>query len=201
VLFERATRFHDLGGLRPLHEKVIGGRHLDWFAGTNFRMSELSGGVVLAQLRKLDRIVSEVRANAGRIYDGIRDLPGIRLRHLPDPNGELGAGIYLGFKTKELRDRYMVAMKAENVPASPPAGSVLLPTQPHVESKRTLHPAWPSFAFDRGRSIQYGTACCPRTINVLNRFAGSLVDPKFTRRDTDDIVLAIRKVYNSIVRD
>ncbi len=200
ALFERAARFHDLGGLRPLHEKIAGGHRLDFFPGANFRMSEFTGGVILAQLRKLDTVVHDVRTNARRVYEGIGDLPGLNQRRLPDAAGELGSGIFLGFKSKELRDRYLAAMKAENVPAAPPGGSVLLPTQPHVENKRTLHPAWPSFTSERGRTIQYGAVCCPRTIDILNRFAGVSMDPKFTRRDTDDIVAAIRKVYPAIVK-
>jgi hypothetical protein len=35
-----------------------------------------------------------VRRNAHRVYSGIRDVPGVHLRHLPDPEGELGTGIY-----------------------------------------------------------------------------------------------------------
>lgn len=199
VLFERAARFHDLGGLRPGHEKVVGTHQLDAFVGCNFRMNEFSGGVLLAQLRKLDRIVADARRNAGRVYDGLRDLPGVEFRHLPDPQGELGAGVYIGFKTKELRDQYMAAMKAENIPASPPTGSVVLPVQKYIENKATIHPGWPSFTSERGRSIEYGAGACPRTIEILNRFGGVLMDPKFTERDTDDIVLAMRKAYSSLV--
>ena len=200
VLFERASRFHDLGNLRAPHEKIVGGRRVDSFPGTNLRMSEFTGAVLLAQLRKLDSVVNDVRKNARRIYEGLREFPGLNLRLLPDPAGELGSGIYLGFKTKDVRDRFMAAMKAENVPAAPPTGSVLLPTHPHVEKKQTLHPAWPSFTSERGRSIRYGAACCPRTIDILSRFAGVLMDPKFTSRDTDDILAAIRKVYPVIAR-
>jgi dTDP-4-amino-4,6-dideoxygalactose transaminase len=162
-------------------------------------MSEFTGGVLLAQLRKLNSISADVRANARRVYAGIRDLPGLQGRLLNDPEGELGSAIFIGFKNKQLRDQYMAAMKAENVPAAPPGGSVLLPTQPHIENKRTLHPAWPSFNSERGRSIQYGAACCPRTIDILNRFAGVAMDPKFTKRETDDVVAAIRKVYPTVV--
>src|SRR5579871_2248562 len=63
LLFERASRYHDLGGLRPPHEKKVGGSKAGWFIGGQFRLNEFSGGVVLAQLRKLDTIVSDVRAN------------------------------------------------------------------------------------------------------------------------------------------
>jgi 8-amino-3,8-dideoxy-alpha-D-manno-octulosonate transaminase len=200
VLFERASRFHDLGNLRMPHEKVVDGRRIDSFPGANFRMSEFTGGVLLAQLRKLDTVVKDIRTNARRVYEGIRDLPGLKMRLLPDPAGELGAGIYLDFKTKDVRDRFVAAMKAENVPAGPPTGSVILPTHPHVETKQTLHPAWPSFTSERGKSIRYGASCCPRTIDILSRFAGVVMDPKFTGQDTGDIVKAIRKVYPAVTQ-
>lgn len=197
-IFERAARFHDLGGLRPPHEQMLGKARLDWFIGSGYRVNEFSGGVLLAQLRKLDRIVDAVRANARRVQEGIRDLPGLELRRRPDPAGELGTGVFLGFPDQAKRDRFLAAMKSENVPAAPPSGSVLLPVQKHIENKVTVHPAWPSFTSERGRAIRYGAACCPRTARVLNRFAGVLMDPKYTVRDCDDAIAAIRKVYPAI---
>jgi 8-amino-3,8-dideoxy-alpha-D-manno-octulosonate transaminase len=200
ALFERATRFHDLGLLRPPHERWLGRARLEGFAAGQFRMNEFTGGVLLAQLRKLDPIVGAVRGHARRVYEGIRDLPGLRLRGRPDPEGEVGSAVFVGFASRAQRDRFLAAMRAENVPGQPPAGSVLLPTQPYVEHKATVHPAWPSFQSERGRSIRYGAACCPRTIDILGRFAGVALDPRFTRRDIDDVVAAIRKVYPGIVR-
>jgi hypothetical protein len=69
-----------------------------------------------------------------------------------------------------------------------------------VAQKRTIHPAWPSFTTERGRSIRYGVECCPRTIDILSRFAGVSIHPRFIERDTDDIIAAIRKVYPAITR-
>ncbi|MBL8230497.1 MAG: hypothetical protein JNL98_18545, partial [Bryobacterales bacterium] len=43
-----------------------------------------------------------------------------------------------------------------------------------------------------------GAACCPKTASILNRFAGVLMDPKYTSRDCDDVIAAIRKVYPSV---
>ncbi|HEU0142460.1 MAG TPA: DegT/DnrJ/EryC1/StrS family aminotransferase [Bryobacteraceae bacterium] len=198
LLFERAARFHDTGAIRKPHEDWIGEVRDEGFAGTNFRMNEFSGGVLLAQLRKLGMIVNSCRANARRVYDGIRDLPGARLRTLPDPSGEIGSAVFLGFPNKDRRDRFVEAMTKENVPARPPGGSVILPVQKYIMAKRTPHPAWPSFTSERGRAIQYGPAACPRTIDILDRFAGVSIDPKFTKADTDDIVAAIRKVYPAL---
>jgi 8-amino-3,8-dideoxy-alpha-D-manno-octulosonate transaminase len=193
-LFERACRFHDVTVRKDFPTK------LSFIPGLNYRMNEFTGGVLLAQLRKLDTIIGDVRRNARRVYDGIRDLPGAHPRHLPDPAGELGTGIFLGFRTKEDRQRYADAMKAEGVPVSAPGGSVILPIVPEIERKVTVTPRWPSFSSERGKSIRYGRECCPRTIDILSRFAGVLMNPKYTQRDTDDAIAAVRKVHPAIVK-
>lgn len=198
VLFERAARFHDLGALRALHGELVGEVKLGGFVGANYRMSEFTGGVMLAQLRKLDRVVNAVRANARRVYEGISDLPGLALRHRPDVDGELGTGVFLRFASKEKREKFQALMKAEGVPAATPGGSVVLPVQPYIVNKVTVHPAWPTWTSARGRAIRYGAETCPRTLDILGRFAGPLLEPKYTRRETDDIVAAVRKVYPRI---
>jgi 8-amino-3,8-dideoxy-alpha-D-manno-octulosonate transaminase len=192
-LFERAVRFHDVTVRRDFPAK------LHYMPGLNYRMNEFTGGVLLAQVRKLDTIIGNVRRNARRVYDGIRDLPGARLRKLPDPAGELGTGVFLEFRSAADRQRFSEAMKSEGVPVSPPAGSVILPIVPEIEQKVTVTPRWPSFASERGRSIRYGRECCPRTIDILGRFAGVMMGPKYTERDTTDAVTALRKVYPAIV--
>ena len=91
-------------------------------------------------------------------------------------------------------------MQAEGVPVSGPAGSVNLPVVPEIEAKVTAIPRWPSFATERGKSIRYGKECCPRTTDILGRFAGVMMGPKFTVKDTEDAATAIRKVYPAVTR-
>jgi 8-amino-3,8-dideoxy-alpha-D-manno-octulosonate transaminase len=195
VLFERASRYHDLGLLRPPHQVAVGGAKLDAFAGSQYRMSEFTGGVLLAQLRKLDTIVAALRARARRVVEAVAGLPGLRLRQRPDPDGDLGSAVVLRFGSKTRRDRFVAALHAENLPAGPPFGSVVLPAQPHIERKATVHPSWPSFASGRGRSIRYGAASCPRTLEILDRQAAIPMDPKWTAADIGDIIAGVRKVW------
>jgi 8-amino-3,8-dideoxy-alpha-D-manno-octulosonate transaminase len=199
-IFERACRFHDAGSLSRPHQQMLGQGKLTPLVGTNFRMSEFTGGVMLAQLRKLDNIIAAARANAAQVYEGLRNVPGIRYRLRPDPAGDLGSPVFVRFDSKAQRDRYIEIMRAENVPAGPPQGSVILPVQSYIENKWTAHPAWPAWNSPRGKAIRYGAACCPRTIDILNRFAGVPVGPKYTRRDIEDIVAAVRKAYPQVVR-
>lgn len=195
VLYERAVRYHDVGNVRPYHEKILGKSQLEGFPGTNLRMNEFTASVALAQLRKLDRIVGAVRANARRVYEGVADLPGVRFRVRPDPQGEIGSTVFLRFDDKRRCDKFVAAMKTEGVPVMRPGSASILPAVPFIEKKVAPRPNWPTFADERGRSIEYGAKICPRSIDIVARFAGPAIDPTYTRADCDDIVAAIRKTY------
>ncbi len=169
--------------------------------GLNYRMNEFSGGVLLAQLRKLDTIVAAVRRNARRVYDGVRDLPGIQLAPPARSRRRTGHRRVSRLRREGAdRERFAAAMKAEGIPVNGPAGSIILPIVPEIEHKVTVTPRWPSFASERGRAIRYGRECCPRTIDILSRYAGVMIGPKYTQRDTEDAVAAVRKVYPAIVK-
>jgi dTDP-4-amino-4,6-dideoxygalactose transaminase len=200
LLYERAARYHDLGILRAPHQALLGGARLEGLIGNQYRMSEFTGAVLLAQLRKLDSIVAALRGHARRVYEGIADLPELHLRRRPDPEGEIGTNVWLGFQSVDQRDHFLKSMAAENVPGSTPLGVALLPIQPAVEHKLTSHPNWPSFTSERGQAIRYGAECCPRTIAIHHRFAGITLDPKFSKSDIEDVVAAIRKVHPAVAR-
>ncbi len=194
-LFERALRFHDVGSVRDPYTKELKGGLLAAFAACNFRMNEFTGAVLKAQLTKLDTITSRLRANARKVRDGIADLPGLKMRKSPDLEGDLGVTIFLDLGTRERRDQFLRALRAEGVSGSGPGGSVILPADKRIESKLTIHPDWPSFTTPQGKAIQYGAESCPRTIDILGRMGGPIMDPNFTDEDCQDIVRAIRKVY------
>ncbi len=200
LLFERAVRYHDMGVLRPPHQAILGRAELEGMIGNQYRMSEFTGAVLLAQLRKLDTIIAALRGHARQVHEGIATLPELEVRHRPDPAGDCGSNIWLGFPSQTHRDRFIKAMGAENVPAHTPLGVAIVALQPMAEHKLTVHPNWPSFTSERGRSIRYGPECCPRTIAIHRRFAGITLDPKYSHGDADDIVAAIRKVYPVVAR-
>jgi 8-amino-3,8-dideoxy-alpha-D-manno-octulosonate transaminase len=194
-LFERAVRFHDVGSLRSPYTEEFKGGLLAGFAACNFRMNEFTGAVLKGQVQKLGTICSRLRANARKVREGIADLPGLKLRKTPDPEGDLGSTVFLLFETRARCDKFKRAMAAEGVPAHGPGGSVILPADSRIAQKATVHPAWPSFQSPEGKAIRYGAESCPRTIDILGRAGGVIMDPNFSEEDVKDIVQAIRKVY------
>jgi 8-amino-3,8-dideoxy-alpha-D-manno-octulosonate transaminase len=194
-LFERAIRFHDVGVIRSPYSEELKGGSLAAFAACNFRMSEFTGAVLKGQVQKLETICSKLRANAKRVRQGIADLPGLKMRKMPDPEGDLGATVFLDHGDGERRDKFLRALRAEGIAASGPGGSVILPIDERIEKKATVHPDWPSFNTPQGKAIRYGAECCPKTIDIIGRMGGVVLDPNFTEDDLNDVVKAIRQVY------
>ena len=198
VIYERAARFHHMGLMHGVFLDRVGTSRAQTFAGENFRMNEFTGAVLGAQLSKLDSMLAQLRRNAEAIYNGIETIAGIRLRHRPDPQGDIGYGVYFEMKDKAVRDRCIRELRKRKVPASTLTGSVLLPVHESVINKRTRHPDWPSFNSPEGKKIKYGPDRCRQTLDIFDRFVQVRVGAKYTQRINDYIIDAIRRVYNSL---
>ena len=85
-LYRRCFALHDQGHSPQRRGVEVGARPM---LGLNFRMTELEGAVLLAQLGKLERIRSHLRANRDLVWSLLTDLPGIGFRALPDRDGDL----------------------------------------------------------------------------------------------------------------
>src|SRR6185437_3250227 len=114
LLYERAVRMHDIGQMRPFHQQ-ISQPAAPAFSGSQFRMSELTAAVALAQFRRVDRIKQHCRRIQQRIVDGIAGLPGVTLRRIPDPTGDTGFEIYLSLPSMEQAAELRKRLDALNV--------------------------------------------------------------------------------------
>jgi 8-amino-3,8-dideoxy-alpha-D-manno-octulosonate transaminase len=197
VLYERAVRFHDMGTIRGLFTDRTGGSRVATFAGENFRMNELTGAVLGAQLPKLDAMVAALRRHAEAIYDGIAKLDGIRLRRRPDPEGDIGYSVFFEMPDKAARDHCIDQLRQRHIPVSTLSGSVLLPVAESVVNKRAWHANWPSFNSAEGKAIQYGPDCCRQTLDIFDRFVQVRIGPRYTQRIDDYIIEAIRQVHGA----
>jgi 8-amino-3,8-dideoxy-alpha-D-manno-octulosonate transaminase len=84
-LYERAFGYHDQGHKPNRTGVEVGRRDV---MGLDFRMTELNGAVALAQLRKIDKIVSTLRAKKKKFKSLIADAGGFKFRTVYDPEGE-----------------------------------------------------------------------------------------------------------------
>lgn len=85
-VYERCFALHDQGHL-PLRRGVEVGQRP--FLGLNLRMIELSAAVLNVQLGRLDWILATMRANKAALRAVIETTPGVCLRRLADPAGDV----------------------------------------------------------------------------------------------------------------
>lgn len=213
ALYERAIRFHDLGGVRPTFRTALGitdyprggqgtegDRGGETMLGLNYRMNEETAAVLCAQLRKMDTALANHRRMHQCVAEKLKELPGIKLRPSNHPGGDIGISLDLLLPNRDLRNKFIKAMTAENVPMGVGIqGTRNLPTMGYIEDKVAPHLHWPSFNTPRGKAMKYGAECCPRSIDLKNRYASLYIGPKWTDDDLNDVVSAVTKVHAALL--
>jgi len=202
VLFERAVRFHDQGSVRMEELDLLIAGDSPLIIGINFRMGELTAAVGLAQLKKMDWIIERMRANARRIRDGIRDIPGLTFRTLYDEDGETGATVIFFVPTAAQADRFARALAAENLPASVPwwSGQHVYNHFDQIINRRLLSTrkcSWECPHYKGSATLVKGQF--PRTDAILQRAVHLDVHPLFADQDISDVIAGIHKVAQAVL--
>jgi len=93
------------------------GADLHPFIGYNFRISELHAAVGLAQIRKVDQILSLQRKYKRMLKDAMAALPGITFRRLPDESGDNASFLSFFIPDENIARETAAALKAAGLPA------------------------------------------------------------------------------------
>jgi dTDP-4-amino-4,6-dideoxygalactose transaminase len=166
-VYRRCFAFHDQGH-SPLRTGVeIGQRP---FVGLDFRFTELQAAVLIAQLRKLPRILSHLRANKKCFKDLIADLPGLEFRHLPDPDGDCGTMLTVILPTEEVARRIAKDLGTKVVAD---AGWHVYSNMEQILEQRTVTPEGCPFTcspyVSKGGEMRYWKGMLPKTDALLAR--------------------------------
>lgn len=164
-LYERAFAMHDQGHAPYRLESRYAPRP---FLGMNFRMTELSGAVLLAQLGKLDQITSHLRANKAIVKDMLQEVPAIGFRTLTDPEGDLATHLVTVLPSKEVASN--VAAEVGALPLSE-SGWHTYSRMTHLLERRTASgKGCPFDCDDPGHTHgDYRPGMLPRTDALLER--------------------------------
>ncbi|OFX43266.1 MAG: hypothetical protein A2X03_09155 [Bacteroidetes bacterium GWA2_40_15] len=114
-LYEIAFGMHDQGHSPNRTGVEIGNRSL---LGLNFRINELTAAVALAQLKKLDSIVSVLRQKRAYFKNLISEAKGFKFRVLNDPEGDCGTLCTVIFETREQAAKVSSALGSKTVDKS-----------------------------------------------------------------------------------
>jgi len=99
TVYLRAREYSDHG--HEQNPKFPRGEDTRTMWGFNYKVTEMQGAVALAQLKKLEMVLEAQRRNKKRIKDGIKDVPGIEFRELPDAKGDAGDTLIFFVENRE----------------------------------------------------------------------------------------------------
>lgn len=110
-LFVKLDGFSDHG---HDHLGVDRGADLHPFIGYNFRISELHAAIGLAQVRKLDQFIALNKKNYSQLKAILSQIPEIRFRTIPDPEGEIFSFLSFFLPTEEATRAVVAELRERN---------------------------------------------------------------------------------------
>jgi dTDP-4-amino-4,6-dideoxygalactose transaminase len=167
-VYQRCFAFHDQGHL-PLRQGVeIGARP---FFGLDFRFTEVQAAILLAQLRKLPRMLNHLRTNKKRYKSLISGIPGLKFRVLPDPEGEIATMLSVILPTAEIAEKMAKDLGTRVVSQ---AGWHVYNNMEQLLEKRTVTSVQCPFVCEKlhggsQKEVTYWKGMLPKTDAILGR--------------------------------
>jgi len=200
-IYERCMGYHDTAACwRPdrFAEQRYEG---ELFCGVNYRMSELTGAVMLAQFAKLDTLLASMRKNQKRIIDQIKDTKGISLRPSNDPEGDTGICIMFYLESTEKVQKFVEALNAEGVACSGVFNSGIPDWHIYAHWKHVIYKKTPTAEgcpwtcpYHKGKPVEYSEDMNPNTLKYLSKTVHLDIPAQMSEADCDMIAKAINKV-------
>ena len=200
--YRRYFALHDQGH-SPLREGVeVGVRP---FMGLDFRMTELTAAVLLAQLRKLQMIQMRLHEKKALFKSLINNISGVSFRTITDPEGELATFLTVFLPTERVARQIATELGTKVVADS---GWHVYSNMEHLLDRRMASdrgcpfhcPSYPS-------EYRYSKGMLPRTDAILGRAINigiGIVDPGIgagfgtSISDGDDTIRAKAKKFSEV---
>jgi len=198
-LLETVVSLHNCGRLRPRPGADVAASA--WYEhhllGGNHRMTEMQGGLLLSQLKRLPKQTATREANARFLDRELAKIPGIRPMRRDAFVTRNSCHLYLfrydpaGFAGKP-RERFIAAMKAEGIPVSPGYPLPLYRQPVFLQKSFGPYTGWRHSRPD----LDYAKVHCPACEEACASEGLWLGQSVLlgSRRDMEDIVAAVEKV-------
>jgi 8-amino-3,8-dideoxy-alpha-D-manno-octulosonate transaminase len=198
ALYQNSAEYHDHGhDHNPELDRGLESRR---FIGMNYRMTELQGAIGLAQLGKLDAVISEQKRHKAAIKAALDEVEGVSFRDIPDPEGDTAT--FLGFFLPDGD----AARRFNGVLADEKAGAIYFkgntwhfyPKWEHLLKGLTLcRTGWP-FKRSGGKDLSYAPDSLPKSEAVFDRLLVYPIPVKMADDRLETIIAAIRKAASAL---
>jgi 8-amino-3,8-dideoxy-alpha-D-manno-octulosonate transaminase len=209
-LYRRAFACHDMGYARDEGGRLIFSDPDLCLWGKGYRLDELRGALLRVQLRKLPRIIENMRRSKYRIRKALEKFSQVNLRRIVDTKGDTGCFLITSFADAATAKRLNQALRAEGIVTSPQGVSNVVMTdwglhlyyniaslvkQTSVDGRGF---PW-KLAENAGSKVCYDKGTCPVADSLFERSVILPIPSCLTKRDEDDIIHAFDKVIVALL--
>lgn len=193
--FERAVRYHDLGFVRPIFQKQTGpGTVTPPFPGNQYRMSEVTAAIALAQMSRLDWIIERTRRTHRTIAAAVRSrAPDVRFRITGCDRGDAGITLFTRWPSAEAAREAAAVIKAGGVTCGMSSNMTLLPNVDYVREGLGLHARIPQVAEQIAAASQFETSA-----KLLDVHLPIAISPRFQSEHVELIVECIVRAAQEV---
>jgi dTDP-4-amino-4,6-dideoxygalactose transaminase len=168
--------------------------------GLNYRMNELTGAVALAQMKRLDWVVSERHRKGRLLSQMISECKYVKPQKVLDGCKEVYWHYELLVQPNApfTADQFAEALRAEGIPCSAHyIGKPIFLCHEALQRQKVFGNS--RFPFDRAsREVRYDETTCPRAQDYLNRLIILPMHEFLSDEDIADMAKAIIKVERGL---
>ena len=190
-IFEKALIYHDSSAV-AFFGTQLDGVTTEPFCGQEFRTNEITAAILRCQLKKLDTILADLRANKKYLMDALANDCGFIKSN--DIEGDCGTTIGILFDTTEQADRFAEAMNAPGCIPGKTKKHIYADWASIMNKRGACHPLMDPFKMEANKDIipNYTKDMCKKSLDILCRVCYVGINPDWTKDEMDAKIAEIK---------
>ncbi|MCX7917317.1 MAG: DegT/DnrJ/EryC1/StrS family aminotransferase [bacterium] len=195
ILYEKASIFHDSGtAFRPYASEFS----IPIFLGLQFRADEIMGAIMRVQLKRLDKILKDLRKNKRRIMEELREIKGFKFAPSNDINGDCGVMIPFRFEDENIAKKF--ALNAGGYRPIDSKKHVWFDWKPIIEKRIWHKDVLNPYNFPENKDLRhtFTKEMYPKSIENLSKTVIVPVNPDWKEKEIKEKIKMFKKVLKDL---
>lgn len=190
---------HDSSGSAWLGRELDGFTN-ELFAGTEFRVSNITGAILVEQLKRLDGIIGDLRKNKKRLIDAVKDLP-ITFVPSNDEEGDCGNMLAMSFEDKETAEAFAKEIGEYSGTLKTMGRHIYNNWAAIMQKKGAYNDKMNPFLMEANKNLNmnYTEDMCQKTLDILYSTTVIFINPDWTEEEFQKIASDIRRAAEKVL--